>query len=65
MVTYHTISQKTERTRGSSRRKDGSTRRLNVTLPQYLFDELKREAIANRRSLSAEIVVWLESTLAT
>lgn len=36
-------------------------RRIAVTLPDYLFDWVKKEALENNRSMSAQIVHMLET----
>lgn len=36
-------------------------RRLAISMPEYLFDWIKKEALENNRSLSAQIVHLLET----
>lgn len=36
-------------------------RRIAVTMPDYLFDWVKREALDNNRSISSQITFMLES----
>lgn len=38
-----------------------SGRRIAVTLPDYLFDWVKKEALENNRSISSQVVNLIES----
>lgn len=49
--------------RGRSVRKDGRIL-VKVSVPAYLYEAIRREAIDQRRSLSAQVVVMLEAGLA-
>lgn len=40
-----------------------ATCRIKVTMPDWLFDWIKKEAVENHRSISSQIVVLLENTV--
>ncbi len=61
------IRRQQSKAKGSRPTGYGDADEVQVTarIPRYLWEEIKKEAIDQRRSINAQVLVMLESVLAT